>query len=89
MSDSAVTYLRAAAEILAMPGGPSRDSARAAIKLARLAADQIEARLGEHAEIDLGALVGMTLAAIKQAPPYGGDCHGRTARRLTPGKKEP
>jgi hypothetical protein len=66
---SAVTYLRAAAEILAMPGGPSRASVRTAIRLARLAADRVEERLNEYPEIDLGELVAVTIAAIEESDP--------------------
>ena len=67
MNDRAVTYLRAAAEILSMPGGPSRASAWTTINLARLAADQVEERIGDYPDIDLGELVNATLAVINKA----------------------
>ena len=58
MSNNALTYLRVAAEILAMPGGPSRNSARTAIRLARLAADRVEKQLSDNPEINSSELVG-------------------------------
>jgi hypothetical protein len=57
MDSSEAINLRAALALITMPGGPSRTSARTVIKLARLAADTIEARLDDFPEIDLGELV--------------------------------